>query len=722
MEFTCGTGFVRPIRLSESTREFAWRSLHGYYGDEADKVPCISMDDVECLEQMKKVDLYDLCIRAIAEKAPVRIIPEERLCGAAVLGDAIRHLVPARYNNDIIFGSVSHLTIRFQNVLELGMDGIEQKILREGKEPLKHHLLHVIESMRIWHRRYLEAERIANPSIAAVLEKVPFGVPETFYEAVQSIWFTFAFVRLCGNWPGIGRIDEMLEPFLQKDLREGRITLEEAREILAHFFIKGCEWIESNTALGTGDAQHYQNIILSGTDINGNDITGEVTYLILDVVEELPIGDFPITVRLHEKTPPKLLKRIAEIIRYGSGVIAVYNEPLILRALDSVGYSPEEAIQFANDGCWEVQVPGKTNFGYYPFDSYSILMKEVLGIGGTHQVYPDYESLYDAFMDKIRENLDAKYIRICDSMFDKDENGNWTDWKPGGPQQIRASYEKDCIEIDRNNPSHVIALFEDGCMESGRDYNEGGPRYVVRAPHIGGAPDAGNSLYAIRKVVFEEKLLTFPDFLDILEKDWEGEEVLRQNILNKYSYYGNDNPEVDAIIASILNDFADIVLAHQGETKLIYIPGVSTFGRQIDWLPQRSASPFGMKKGTILSGNCSPTPGTDAEGATAIIKSYCSANLEKQVNGAALDIKLHPSAVRGENGLAAIEALLTGFMELGGYFMQIDVIDSTVLEEARKNPEAYKTLSVRVSGWNARFVTLSKPWQDMIIERTATGI
>ena len=129
-----------------------------------------------------------------------------------------------------------------------------------------------------------------------------------------------------------------------------------------------------------------------------------------------------------------------------------------------------------------------------------------------------------------------------------------------------------------------------------------------------------------------------------------------------------------------------------------------------------------MKKNTILAGNCSPTPGTDLEGATAIIKSYCRADLQKQVNGAALDIKLHPTAVQGENGLAALEALLTGFVELGGYFMQVDVIDAEVLKEARKNPEAYKTLSVRVSGWNARFVTLNPTWQDMIIERTATGL
>ena len=129
-----------------------------------------------------------------------------------------------------------------------------------------------------------------------------------------------------------------------------------------------------------------------------------------------------------------------------------------------------------------------------------------------------------------------------------------------------------------------------------------------------------------------------------------------------------------------------------------------------------------MKKGAILAGNASPTPGTDKEGATSIIESYCRADLGKQVCGAALDVKLHPSATRGENGLSGIVALLKGFVALDGYFLQLDVIDGEVLRKAQEDPEAYKTLSVRVSGWNARFVTLNRQWQEMIIERTATGL
>jgi pyruvate-formate lyase len=159
-----------------------------------------------------------------------------------------------------------------------------------------------------------------------------------------------------------------------------------------------------------------------------------------------------------------------------------------------------------------------------------------------------------------------------------------------------------------------------------------------------------------------------------------------------------------------------------GRCPILFPAGVSTFGRQINWAPEREAVPFGRKKGEILSGNTSPTPGTDTAGATAIIKSYCKADLIKQTNGAALDIKLYPSTVQGANGVEAIISLLMGFVKLGGSFMQLDIVDAEALRLAQEHPDDYKSLSVRVSGWNARFVTLNKEWQNMIIERTAQGV
>ena len=208
--------------------------------------------------------------------------------------------------------------------------------------------------------------------------------------------------------------------------------------------------------------------------------------------------------------------------------------------------------------------------------------------------------------------------------------------------------------------------------------------------------------------------------MDILKNNWEGAEVLRRYALNQYQYFGNDNDEVDFLARDIVTSFAAFCAQQDGICGYRFPAGVSTFGRQIEWSPYRFATPYGKKAQEILAGNFSPTPGTDKEGATAIIKSYCKTNLKKTVNGAALDIKFLPSVVNNEHGLDAIISLLKGFVTLGGFFMQLDIADTALLKAAQEKPEDYQTLSVRVSGWNARFVTLNKQWQDMIIAQTGS--
>ncbi len=269
----------------------------------------------------------------------------------------------------------------------------------------------------------------------------------------------------------------------------------------------------------------------------------------------------------------------------------------------------------------------------------------------------------------------------------------------------------------RRRPCTVVSLFEGDCIEKGLSYLEGGPVYNINSPHIGGLADTVNSLYAIQKLVYKEKKITLAELLAILRKNWEGEEALRRYVLNQYVYFGNDEDEVDAIAARLLSDFADICVSFNGKCGYRFPAGVSTFGRQLEWSKERLAAPHGRKSREVLAANCSPTPGTDKEGATAVIRSYCKADLSKLATGAALDIKLLPSHVEGEDGLQALMALLRGFVALGGFFMQLDVVDAALLREAQEHPENYQTLSVRVSGWNARFVTLDREWQDMVIEQ-----
>ncbi|MCL1793788.1 MAG: hypothetical protein FWG34_07955 [Oscillospiraceae bacterium] len=706
MEFYTASKTKRPVRLSETTRDFAKKSLSGHYGSETMETPFVKMDEIENFEDFSDYKKYDAIIQQIAEQAPLRICPEELISGAATLGGAIGHVVPAQHMGKYVFGSVSHLTLGFEYAVKNGVERMRENIKNQIEKFCDPYKIKVLESMqntigalKTWHSRYLSETKIKKPKIYKNLLQVPFGPARNFYEAVQSLWFLFAFTRLTGNWSGIGRLDVILGEYLENDLKRGFLSMDRAREILASFFIKGCEWIQQDTPKGSGDAQHYQNIVLSGVDGNGKEITNAATYLALEIIEELPIGDFPIAVRISGKTPAKLLRKMAETIRHGGGIVAVYNDDLIIKALTDFGYGLEEARCYANDGCWEVQIPGKTNFSYYPFDSLYILQRDTLKLEGEPANYCSFEELYAQFA----KDLSSYVKNLCSDIISWYINPENKDWK-------------------KKMPCSVISLFTEGCVENGSPYYEGGPKYTVVSPHIGGLADTANSLYAIKKFVFEEKSMPFQKFLSILQNNWEGEEKLRLSMQNRYVYFGNDNDEADGIAAQIVDDFAKAAKnANKGEFVLTP-PGISTFGRQIEWQWIRTASAHGYKKGDVLAGNFSPTPGTDQNGATAIIKSHCKTDLSKMTTGASLDLKLFPTIGEGERGIEAITNLITGFVNLGGFFMNIDLIDDKILLDAKRHPENYKSLSVRISGWSARFVTLDEKWQNMVIGRMAQGM
>ena len=702
MEFPSANGIKRPVRCSDGTRRFAYESLGHKYGLQCRETPCVKIEG-EFDDPLKK---HDVAIRAICEQAPVRICEDELISGSATLGNAIKHVIPADHNGSPVFMSMSHLTADFFTPVNEGLDSVREAALASyekykgtEKEAFMKSCLSVLDSFDIWHKRYLDALR-DKPEYRANYEallRVPHKPARNFREAVQSLWFCFAFLRLCGNWPGIGRIDVLLGPYLKKDLDDGALTLEEAREILAHFFIKGCEWICGGD-YGSGDAQHYQNIVISGTGDDGLDVTNEVTYLVLDIIEEFGISDFPTSVRLNARSDEKLVRRVAEVMRYGGGVLAVYNEDLIIRSLVSYGYPVSEAVKFANDGCWEVQIPGKTYFTYCPYDFLQLLQHNTLKDYSPDVDFPDFEVLYRAYLSDVKALLDG----LCDAVRGRFVSENPWVWRP---------------EI----PCTAVSLFEQGCVEKGLSYLQGGPVYNVISPHVGGLADTVNSLYAIKRLVFEEKKLSWREFAAVLRDNWEGNEPLRQYVLNKYEYYGNDSDGTDMLCRRFLSDFADLCDALDGRTGYRFPGGVSTFGRQLEWAPHRLACPYGRKKGEILAANASPAPGTDTRGATAMIRSYCKNDLVKLPIGAALDVKLLPSCTAGGEGLDALVSLLCGFVTLGGFFMQPDVADAAVLRDAQAHPEDHQNLSVRVSGWNARFVTLNSEWQRMVIEQNECG-
>ena len=718
------TGINPACRLSESTRKLAARYLSGEFGrsmgDAQFAIPPEFYISMPSLNRQ-----YAEAVRLIAENAPLRILPEEKLAGAATLKEATRHSVPlltqsyrARSVPDgdwiskhplapapALLGSVSHTTIDFEKALKIGYRGIRAGIVErlgrndlnaEGEDLLRAMIV-CLDAANSWHSRHVaELEQLAAMSkgdlqknygqVLSALRNVPENPPQNFREAVQALWMLWDFQRLCGNWSGIGRIDKMLGPYLRRDMDTGTTTIDEARELIAHFWIKGCEWITAE-GKGSGDAQFYQNIILSGIDEEGMDLTNEVTYLVLDIVEELHISDFPIAVRISQKSPEKLFRRIAEVQRLGGGIIAVYNEDRIIPTLVKFGYPLEEARNFTNDGCWELLIPGKTCFSYQPFDAL-VLLQETLGLGPANKdavEYADFEALYAEFENRLA-------FQVASLLNSSNRS---------------------------THPTPLLSLLVEGCVEKARSYYDLGPKYTVLSPHPGGLSDVVNSLLVIKRLVYEAKEMALPDFVGILRDDWNGHEGLRQRVRKEFEFFGNDSAEADAMMRKVFNDFTELVAKVPKRLGILRPAGISTFGREGSaYLPNRSATASGHRKGDILAPNFSVTPGTDLKGPTAVIKSHCSVDFSKLPCGTALDLKVPPSSAQGERGLAALVAMMRSFVSLGGIFMQVDVVDTELLRDAQLHPEKYPNLAVRISGWSARFATLSNEWQDMIIRRS----
>lgn len=687
-----------PKRLSDITHHLAQMGLSGQHGR---NMPTVDWEFPEGRdEKLSNNRKYGYAALSVARNAPLRILPGELIVGSATLREAAQHRIPA-----LNMGSVSHTTVGFAKVLHQGYKGlraeIDERLSRGGLDShgtdLLESMLMTLDAAALWQQRNIallkemkgnapDSERRFYQNIIDTLENVPENPPRNFREAVQSLWSLYAFHRLMGNWSGIGRFDQMLWPYLEADLQKGKITLDEARELIAHFWIKGTEWIgEFN---GSGDAQFYQNIILGGIDKDGNEVTNPITYLVLDVVEELHISDYPIAVRIGDHTPEKLFRRIAEVQRFGGGIVSMYNENTVIDGLVQFGYPLEEAREFTNDGCWEAIIPGKTAFIYSPCDMMQPLFRALNLDKDVPLEADDFETVYGRFTAELGREIDN---------LQKALDGSWN---------------------DPNNPNPLVSMFVEGCIEKGRGYYERGPKYTVNGIHYGGVSDTANSLLVLKKLVFEENYIGLNHFVNILRHNWEGNEGLRRLVQNRFTFYGNDHAEADDMMKRVFDDYTSIVGRVKERNGLKRPCGISTFGREIDWRMARRATPEGSRVGDILATNCSPTPGSDRKGPTAVLNSYCKLDFTRCPNGATVELKVLPDSVKDENGIAALVALAKMFREKGGFYMHIDVVDSATLIDAQMHPEKYPNLPVRVAGWSARFTTLCKEWQDMVIQRT----
>jgi formate C-acetyltransferase len=690
-----------PARLSAATMHLAEIAASGQWGRQM--MPAQVALDEAAVAGLSRERRCAEAIRLVAETVPLRLEPEELLVGASLYVEARYHQVPIARED-----STSHTTLDFALGLREGYEGLRRSVegrlaSGEGDElacDFWQSQLVCLDAAVTWQNRYrdLLRERIATSDggqrahyarLLSVCAEVPERAPRTFHEAVQALWFLWEFQRVCGNWPGLGRIDKMLGPYLQADLAAGRLTLDEAREILAHFWVKGTEW-RTGQDRGSGDAQNYQNVIVGGVDAEGREVCNEVSFLVLDIVAATRISEFPVTVRLNASSPEALVRRTAEVMRLGGGVVAVYNEDVIIAALQTLGLPAETARTFCNDGCWEIIFPGNALFGYLPFDCMALL-QQTLGLGSeTANTPPSFEALYADFMARIRETV----VDLRRGLETRPDDPGFT-----------------------SKPSALLCLLMRSCIERGRGYQGGGPELTIYSPHAGGIVDAANSLLVIKELVFEQGELSLPELVDILRADWAGHDALRLRLRGSGHQYGNDE-SADEMMVRVFEDYTAIVRETAVGAPFLFPAGVSTFGRQIAWAPDRLAAPHGFRGGEFMSNNLSPAPGTDRNGPTAVLHSYCKLDFTKLPNGGPLEIRMHPTMVQGEAGLEATTALLRTLVAQGGFYLSIDVVDAATLRDAQEHPERHRNLSVRIAGWSSHFVTLDEQWQQMIIERT----
>jgi len=521
--------------------------------------------------------------------------------------------------------------------------------------------------------------------IAENCRAIAYGTPKTFWQALQLFWFTHVFA-LMENYSlmAMGCFDRYMYPFYKADIESGRITKEQAQELIE------CTWIKLNESSDIS-TDNGLNAVFSGVGPDGQDVTNEISYMCLDATMNLQLVDPQINTRLHKNTPEPFMRKCCELAKLGMGYPSIFNDDSIIPALQSVGIPFEDACEYCNDGCTEVFISGKSDF--YPVFAGQNLLSIFTG---TLNRLEKFES-FGGFMDAFKED-------IANSVTDRFANADERD---------RA--------LAKISPVPFLSTTLHGCIESAKDKTEGGALYNHTGSIGGGLVNCVNSLAAVRKLVYEDKKVGKQELLDALESNFDGQERLRQMLLADAPKFGNGNGEVDAIAQEVAKFYCDEVLKYENPRGGRYLPGFFQY-HYVNTGKGFGATPDGRKAGDSLAVDLSPYLGTSRTGPTGVAQSVSVIDQSLCPLGTSTDIKLHPTALAGEEGTQKFAAFVRTFLAMGNMQLQMNIVDAKMLKDAQEHPEKYKDLVVRVWGFNAYFVTLAKDYQDYIIQRTAQSL
>ncbi|MGC7873759.1 trans-4-hydroxy-L-proline dehydratase [Desulfosporosinus sp. SYSU MS00001] len=546
-------------------------------------------------------------------------------------------------------------------------------------------------------------------TIAEVCSHVPAHAPRNFWESLQTYWFVHLGVILeLNTWDAFnpGRLDQHLYPFYKKGLADGTLTEEKAKELLQ------CFWVKFNnqpappkvgvTAAESGTYTDFANINSGGLKADGSDGVNDVTYLVLDVIDEMRLLQPSSNIQLSKKNPDRFIRRAARIIRKGWGQPSVFNADSVVEELLRQGKSIEDARQGGTSGCVETGAFGKESYiltGYFNlpkifeltlYNGIDPRTGRQLGLEtGDPQNFSSYEELFEAFKKQLHYFLDIKV-----------KGSNII-------ERLYAAYM----------PSPFLSILIDDCILKGKDYNDGGARYNTNYIQGVGLGSLTDTLSGIRYHVYEQKDLTMEQLLKALGQNFTGYEGVRQLLLNKTPHFGNDDDYADEIMVDIFNAYYNEVNGRPTTKGGVY---------RINMLPTTCHVYFGSVIGATadgrrawepLSEGISPVQGSDRLGPTAVIKSASKMD-HARTGGTLLNLKFTPQVVEGDEGLEKLVQLVRSYFKLSGHHIQFNVVSAKTLRAAQKEPEKYRDLIVRVAGYSDYFCDLSEALQEEIIART----
>ncbi len=545
--------------------------------------------------------------------------------------------------------------------------------------------------------------------IAEVCEWVPENPPRNFWEALQAYWFVHVgVITELNTWDSFcpGRLDQHLYPFYKKGLEDGSLTEDAARELLQ------CFWIKFNnhpappkvkvTAAESSTYTDFANINLGGLTPGGQDAVNDLTYLILDVIDEMRLVQPSTNIQLSAKNPDRFLKRALKIVREGWGQPSVFNADMVVQELLRQGKSVEDARCGGTSGCVETGAFGKESYiltGYLNlpkilelalFDGADMRTgKQVGPRTGNASSFRSFDEVWNAFRTQLDYFVDVK-IR--------------------GNNVIERLFA-------RHMPAPFLSSIIDDCIAKGKDYNDGGARYnstYIQGVGIGTITD---SLSAIKHHVFEWKNITMDRLLDVLRHNFQGAEEIRHILLEETPRYGNDDDRADDIMRKVFLAFFNEVDGR---------PNTKGGHHRINMLPTTCHVYFGSVTGATpdgryawqpLSEGISPVQGMDRRGPTAALKSAGKMD-HVLTGGTLLNMKFTPSLLEGEEGITNLAHLVRAYFKLGGHHIQFNVVSAETLRDAKRHPDRYRDLIVRVAGYSDYFCDLPGALQDEIIART----